>query len=37
MIFWRMWVTKQLLVAIDFHGIFLHAMEINGYRQMFGY
>ncbi len=32
-----MLVTKQLPVAIDFHIIFLHTMEVNGYRQLFGY
>ncbi len=31
--FWRMWVTRQLTVAIDFHSIFSHTMEVNGYRQ----
>ncbi len=34
-------VTKQLTVAIDFHRFllffFLHTMEVNGYRQLFGY
>ncbi len=31
-----MLVTKQLLVAIDFHSIFLPVMEVNGYQQLFG-
>ncbi len=35
--FWRMLVTKQLTVATDFHSIFPHTMEVNGYRQLFGY
>ncbi len=26
----------QLTAVIDFHGIFFH-MEVNGYRQLFGY
>ncbi len=28
-IFWRMWVTKQLLVPIDFHSM-KNIMEVNG-------
>ncbi len=36
-IFCRLCVTKQLTVPIDFHIIFFHAMEVNGYRQLFGY
>ncbi len=32
-----MLVTKQLLVAIEFHSIFSHTMEVNGYRHLFGY
>ncbi len=29
-------VTKLLTVAIDFHSIFFHTMEVNGYSQLFG-
>ncbi len=29
-------VTKQLMVAIDFHSIFFHTMDVNGYSQLFG-
>ncbi len=29
--------TKQLTVAIDFHSIFYHTMDVNSYRQLFGY
>ncbi len=29
--------TKQLMVAIDFHSIFFYTVEVNGYRQMFGF
>jgi len=36
-IFWRMLVTKQFLVPIDFHCIFFHTMEVNGDQQLFGY
>ncbi len=36
-IFWRMLVTKQLLVATDLWNIFFHTMEVNGYHQLFGY
>ncbi len=28
-----MWVTKQLLVAIDWHFIY-HSMEVNSYQQL---
>ncbi len=36
-IFCRMLATKQLMVAIDFHSICVfHAMEVSGYRQLFG-
>ncbi len=31
-----MLVTKQLLVAIDFHSMEKTTMEVNGYRQLFG-
>ncbi len=31
-VFWRMLVTKQLLVAVDFFS--LHTMEVNGYWQL---
>ncbi len=27
-----MLVTKQLMVAIDFHSMFLHTVEVNGYQ-----
>jgi len=30
-------VTSQLAVAIDFHSIFLHTMEVNGCCQLPGY
>ncbi len=30
-----MWETKQLMVAIDFHSIFFHTMQVNGYQQLF--
>ncbi len=30
-------VTKQLTVAIDFHSMEKYNMEVNGYRQLFGY
>ncbi len=36
-IFWRRFVTKQLLVAFDFHGMEKHTMEVKGYLQMFDY
>ncbi len=29
--------TKKLTVAIDFHSIEKNTMEVNGYRQLFGY
>ncbi len=29
--------TNQLMVAIDFHSIVFHTIEVNGYRQLFGY
>ncbi len=32
-----MLVTKQLTVAIDFHYMEKNTMEVNGYRQLFGY
>ncbi len=32
-----MLVTKQLIVAIHFHIIIFHTIEVNGYRQLFGY
>ncbi len=32
-----MLVTKQLTVAIDFYSMENNYMEINGYRQLFGY
>ncbi len=32
-----MLVTRQLLVAIDFHCIFFHMEVNNGYHQLFGY
>ncbi len=32
-----MLVTKQPLVAIDFHRGKKNTMEINGYQQLFGY
>ncbi len=32
-----MLVTKELTVAIDFYSIEKNTMEVNGYRQMFGY
>ncbi len=32
-----MLVTKQLLVAIDFHSLEKNNMEVNGYGQLFGY
>ncbi len=33
-----MLITKQLMVAIDsIIYFFLHTMEVNGYRQLFGY
>ncbi len=35
MIFWRMLVTKQLMVAIDFYSMDEYSMEVNGYRQLF--
>ncbi len=32
-----MLATKQLTAAIDFHSICVfHAMEVSGYRQLFG-
>ncbi len=37
MIFWRMLVTKQLLVAIDFHSMEKNTIEVSGYQQLFGY
>ncbi len=37
MIVWRMLVTKQLTVAIDFHSMEKNTMEVNGCRQLFGY
>ncbi len=30
-------VTKQVMVAIDFHSMGKNTMEVNGYQQMFGY
>ncbi len=36
-VFWRMLITKQLLIAIDFHSIFFHIMDAYGYCQLFGY
>ncbi len=35
-IVWRMLIIKQLTVATDFHSIFFHNTEVNGYRQLFG-
>ncbi len=35
-IFWRMLVTKQSTVAIDFHSNEKNTMEVNGY-QLLGY
>ncbi len=32
-----MLVTKHLTVAIDFHNIYFYTVEVNGYRQQFGY
>ncbi len=32
-----MLVTKKLTVAIDFHSMGKITMEVNGYRQLFGY
>ncbi len=29
-----MLVTKQLTVAIVFHSIFFHTVDVNGYRQL---
>ncbi len=35
---WRMLVTRQLTVAIDFHRIFFfHTVKVNGYHQLFSY
>ncbi len=28
---------KQLMLAIVFHSIFFHIVEVNGYRQLSGY
>ncbi len=36
-IFWRMLVTKQLTLAIDFIVFLFHTIAINGYHQLFGY
>ncbi len=40
-IFWRMLVTKQLLVTSDVHRFFFYfffyIMRVNGYSQLFGY
>ncbi len=36
-IFWTMFTTKQLTVAIGFHSILLHTMKVNSDRQLFGY
>ncbi len=30
-------IIISLLVAINFHSLFFHTMEVNGYQQMFGY
>lgn len=30
-------VTGRLTVAIDFHSIFFHSLEVGGYRQLSGY
>ncbi len=35
-IFWRMLVSKQLTVAIDFHSIEKNDMEVSGYQQLVG-
>ncbi len=32
-----MLVTKQLLVAIDFHSMEKNTIEVSGYQQLFGY
>ncbi len=29
--------NQTIAVAIDFHSIFFHTMEVNGYQQLFGY
>ncbi len=35
--FWKMLLTKQSLVATDFHSIFfLHIMEVNKDQKLFG-
>ncbi len=33
-IFWRMLVTKLLMVAIEFHSMEKNIMDVNGYRQL---
>ncbi len=32
-----MLVTKQFMIPIDFHSMEENTMEVNGYRQLFGY
>ncbi len=36
-IFWRMSVTKLLMIAINFCSIFFYTMEVSGYPQLFDY
>ncbi len=37
MIFWRMWVTKQLLVHIDFDSRGKNTIEVTVDQQLFGF
>ncbi len=32
-----MLVTKKVTVAINLYSIVFHTMQVNGYRQLFGY
>ncbi len=34
---WSLDLTYELMVAIDFHNIFFHTMEVDAYCQQFGY
>ncbi len=31
------WIKKKCMVAIDYHTIFFHTIEVNGYHRWFGY
>ncbi len=34
-IFWRIWITKQLMVPIDLHSMEENIMKVNGDRQLY--